>query len=135
MSTALPVPVRARSRMGWLRRLYDVLERPLGELEPAYRQQFLRSDVDQAVFGLAMMAVPILLLGFADFLAVGLGKEFASLMLVRLLFASLTVLVVLHLRRVRAPDQYDRAVLDLLKPADRALYRAKDRGRDRVEAA
>jgi diguanylate cyclase (GGDEF)-like protein len=110
MSIALPPPGEARSRVRPGERVLDLVERPLGDLEPAYRQHFLQADVEQAILGMSMMAIPMVLFAFCDYLLVGASQMLALLTFVRLLFLALSLGAIWRLRRASTAQEYDRAI-------------------------
>jgi diguanylate cyclase (GGDEF)-like protein len=97
-------------RPGWLRRLQHVLEPTLGDLEPAYRQRFLRADVDQAILGMTMITAPLVFFAFSDYLLLGAGPTLVTLTLVRLALLSLTLAVIWRLRGTHDVPGFDRVV-------------------------
>jgi diguanylate cyclase (GGDEF)-like protein len=110
MSSDRPTRGEAQPGNRWLRRLQDALERPLGDLEPAYRLHFLKTDIDQATIGLSMLAVPMVLFAFADYMVVGMSSALGLMTVMRLAFLSVTVWAIVHLRRTVDPAEYDRLV-------------------------
>jgi diguanylate cyclase (GGDEF)-like protein len=103
-----PVPSSARRL---LQQGLDVLEPSIGELEPAYRQHFLRQDIDQAIIGLRYILVPTVFFAVSDFLLVGLSPMFAVLAALRSIMVLGTLFTIHRVRRARRPDDLDRALL------------------------
>jgi diguanylate cyclase (GGDEF)-like protein len=94
-----------------LGRLYEALEPSIGELEPAYREHFLKSDTEQAILGLRCVLVPAIFFALSDYLLVGLGLEFGLLVGVRSLVVTVTLGVIRYLRGPRGPADMDRVLL------------------------
>jgi diguanylate cyclase (GGDEF)-like protein len=98
---------------GWIRSgrsLVAAIDPPLAELEAAYRQHYLRADATQAALFIGFLIVPLFLLVATDYLLLGSSIAFGSALLLRLILGTFSTIVVLRLRRVTDPRDYDRLI-------------------------
>src|SRR4051794_35474753 len=93
-----------------LRRILDSIEPSLGDLEPAYRQHYLRVDADQAAWCIGLMVIPLLVFSTSDYLLFGWSITLVLVGLLRLSLAAISVSIVLRLRQVQDPWTYDRLI-------------------------
>jgi diguanylate cyclase (GGDEF)-like protein len=100
---------RLASRL--VQRAFHLLEPSIGDLEPAYRQHFLKSDVDQAVVGLRCIMIPGVFFVLTDYLLVGPGALFDFLVSVRTFMVLATLVTIRYVHGVSRPADLDRALL------------------------
>lgn len=91
-----------------VRRALDVIEPSIGDLEPAYRQHFLRVDADQTILGMLFLMVPLIILAIADVPFVGMSEVFLALAVGRLALFVFCVVTIARLRHTKDYRAYDR---------------------------
>ncbi len=98
---------------GWepgctVRRVLDAIEPSIGDLEPAYRQHFLRVDADQTILGMVFLMVPIIILSIVDYHFLGITSIFLALLAARLTVFGFCLLTIARLRSIGEHQAYDR---------------------------
>jgi diguanylate cyclase (GGDEF)-like protein len=91
-----------------IRRALRAIDPDLGDLEPAYRQHFLRSDADQTILGMLFLTVPLVILAVADYPFFGMSEIFLALVIGRLGLFGFCLATILRLRHIDNYRAYDR---------------------------
>src|SRR5215204_4366623 len=94
-----------------LQRALNLLQPSIGDLETAYRQHFLKADIDQAILGLRFILIPTVFFALSDYLLVGPGPTFELLVGVRAFVVLATLLAIRYVRGVTHSADLDRTLL------------------------
>ncbi|MCC6177156.1 MAG: GGDEF domain-containing protein [Chloroflexi bacterium] len=95
---------------GWQRWLV-LLELVSDSQKDSYRQHFLRNDASQATAGVLILALPLVLFAYSDYLLFGTSLGFVLLLAFRAGFLSFDIWIIRAIRRTQRYQTYDRLML------------------------
>jgi diguanylate cyclase (GGDEF)-like protein len=95
-----------------MRSVFFQFEQELPELESEYRQQYLKSDINQVITGICIWIIPYVGFIFVDYMLFGMEATFFWLIAVRVLYIIVSVFVIYWLLYgLKQHEQFDRLVL------------------------